>query len=131
MIMQAPSLSLEFLGNFLAELTLMEYCFLPYLPSLIAASAVFMAKLTLDSSRHPWVCIHKFILFQVFSVQDSSHFPICLCFFMFSLIKMVCQLFAVISSIVICSFKVSNNTCLGVNIFFFRAGFHFAALYWL
>ncbi|CAM6037834.1 unnamed protein product [Sphagnum compactum] len=51
---KAPSLSLEFLGNFLAELTLMEYCFLPYLPSLIAASAVFMAKLTLDSSRHPW-----------------------------------------------------------------------------
>jgi len=51
---KAPSLSLEFLGNFLAELTLMEYSFLPYLPSLIAASAVFMAKLTLDSSRHPW-----------------------------------------------------------------------------
>jgi cyclin A len=51
---KAPSLSLEFLGNFLAELTLMEYSFLPYLPSLIAASAVFMAKLTLDSNRHPW-----------------------------------------------------------------------------
>jgi cyclin A len=51
-----PSLNLEFLGNFLAELTLMEYSFLPYLPSLVAASAVFMAKLTLDSSTHPWVC---------------------------------------------------------------------------
>jgi len=49
-----PSLNLEFLGNFLAELTLMEYSFLPYLPSLVAASAVFMAKLTLDSSTHPW-----------------------------------------------------------------------------
>ncbi|CAK9879927.1 unnamed protein product [Sphagnum jensenii] len=49
-----PSLNLEFLGNFLAELTLMEYRFLPYLPSLVAASAVFMAKLTLDSSTHPW-----------------------------------------------------------------------------
>jgi hypothetical protein len=56
-IMQMPSLNLEFLGNFLAELTLMEYRFLPYLPSLVAASAVFMAKLTLDSSTHPWVCI--------------------------------------------------------------------------
>ncbi len=54
--MQMPSLNLEFLGNFLAELTLMEYSFLPYLPSLVAASAVFMAKLTLDSSTHPWVC---------------------------------------------------------------------------
>ncbi len=99
--MQAPSLSLEFLGNFLAELTLMEYSFLPYLPSLIAASAVFMAKLTLDSSRHPWVCIRKFILFQVVSIQDKLQFSIYLCFFLFSLIKIVCQLFAVISSMVI------------------------------
>jgi len=51
---KVPTLNLEFLGNFLAELTLLEYGFLPFLPSMIAASAVYMAKLTLDSSTCPW-----------------------------------------------------------------------------
>jgi hypothetical protein len=47
------------------------------------------------------VCIRKFILFQVVSIQDKLQFSIYLCFFLFSLIKIVCQLFAVISSMVI------------------------------
>lgn len=51
---QAPTLVLEFLGNFLAELTLLEYGFLPFLPSMIAASSVYLAKITLDSSSCPW-----------------------------------------------------------------------------
>ncbi|KAH9534307.1 hypothetical protein CY35_18G101000 [Sphagnum magellanicum] len=51
---KVPTLNLEFLGNFLAELTLVVYSFLQYLPSLIAASAVFLAKLTLDPTVHPW-----------------------------------------------------------------------------
>lgn len=49
-----PNLVLEFLGNYLAELTLAEYSFLGYLPSMVAASAVFLAKLTLDPSACPW-----------------------------------------------------------------------------
>ncbi|KAL5698507.1 hypothetical protein ACHQM5_029538 [Ranunculus cassubicifolius] len=51
---QEPSLELEFLGNYLAELTLVEYDFLKVLPSLVAASAVFLARWTLDQSSHPW-----------------------------------------------------------------------------
>lgn len=51
---KAPNLILEFLGNFLAELTLTEYVFLGFLPSMIAASAVYMSKLTLDPSTRPW-----------------------------------------------------------------------------
>ncbi|GAB2261695.1 hypothetical protein Droror1_Dr00002692 [Drosera rotundifolia] len=51
---KAPSLDLEYLANYLAELTLIEYRFLKYLPSLIAASAVFLARWTLDQSSHPW-----------------------------------------------------------------------------
>ena len=52
---KAPTLDvLEFLGNFLAELTLPEYGFLPFLPSMIAASSVFLAKITLDSSSCAW-----------------------------------------------------------------------------
>ncbi|KAK1408157.1 hypothetical protein QVD17_39792 [Tagetes erecta] len=45
---------LEYLANYLAELTLTEYGFLNFLPSLIAASAVFLAKWTLDQIEHPW-----------------------------------------------------------------------------
>nr|DAD27011.1 TPA_asm: hypothetical protein HUJ06_028479 [Nelumbo nucifera] len=49
-----PSLELEFLANYLAELTLVEYAFLKFRPSLIAASAVFLARWALDQSCHPW-----------------------------------------------------------------------------
>ncbi|KAI4316266.1 hypothetical protein L6164_024263 [Bauhinia variegata] len=45
---------LEYLANYLAELTLVEYSFLKFLPSLIAASAVFLARWTLNQSDHPW-----------------------------------------------------------------------------
>ncbi|KAL5574638.1 hypothetical protein UlMin_016337 [Ulmus minor] len=49
-----PSLELEYLANYLAELTLLEYGFLNFLPSIIAASAVFLSRWTLDQSNHPW-----------------------------------------------------------------------------
>ncbi|KAL6578528.1 hypothetical protein OROMI_008744 [Orobanche minor] len=51
---EVPSAELELLANYLAELTLVEYNFLKFLPSLIAASAVFLARWTLDQSHHPW-----------------------------------------------------------------------------
>ncbi|XP_057799552.1 cyclin-A2-1-like [Salvia miltiorrhiza] len=51
---KVPSVELEFLANYLAELTLIEYSFLKYLPSLTAASAIFLARWTLDQSDHPW-----------------------------------------------------------------------------
>ncbi|XP_055828962.1 cyclin-A2-1 isoform X2 [Solanum dulcamara] len=49
-----PNLELEFLANYLAELTLLEYGFLKFTPSAIAASSVFLARWTLDQSIHPW-----------------------------------------------------------------------------
>eukprot|EP00271_Cylindrocystis_brebissonii_P022274 TRINITY_DN8512_c0_g2_i1.p1 TRINITY_DN8512_c0_g2~~TRINITY_DN8512_c0_g2_i1.p1 ORF type:complete len:430 (+),score=53.89 TRINITY_DN8512_c0_g2_i1:283-1572(+) len=52
--LKVPSLNLEYLGNYLSELTLVEYSFLKYLPSRVAASAVFLAKLTLNPEQHPW-----------------------------------------------------------------------------
>ncbi|XP_004498706.2 cyclin-A2-2 [Cicer arietinum] len=45
---------LEFLANYLAELSLVEYSFLQFLPSKIAASAVLLARWTLHQSEHPW-----------------------------------------------------------------------------
>lgn len=47
-------LPLGYLANYLAELTLVEYSFLKFLPSEIAASAVFLARWILDQSCHPW-----------------------------------------------------------------------------
>ncbi|KAL4281392.1 hypothetical protein GQ457_03G045460 [Hibiscus cannabinus] len=51
---KVPCLELEFLAKYLAELTLLEYSFLRFLPSNIAASAVFLARWTLNQSDHPW-----------------------------------------------------------------------------
>ncbi|KAJ7958717.1 Cyclin [Quillaja saponaria] len=51
---KAPCVEMEFLANYLAELTLLEYSFLKFLPSLIAASVVFLARWTFNQSDHPW-----------------------------------------------------------------------------
>lgn len=50
---KVPCVELEFLANYLAELTIVEYGFLKFLPSVIAASAVFLARWTLNQSDHP------------------------------------------------------------------------------
>ncbi|XVF26689.1 hypothetical protein REPUB_Repub14bG0039700 [Reevesia pubescens] len=50
----SPSIELEYLANYLAELTLLDYGLLSFAPSIIAASAVFFARWTLDQSCHPW-----------------------------------------------------------------------------
>lgn len=51
---EVPSVELEYLANYLAELTLVEYSFLKFLPSLTAASAVLLARWTLNQSDNPW-----------------------------------------------------------------------------
>ncbi|KAK8951561.1 Cyclin-A2-1 [Platanthera zijinensis] len=48
------SLPLGYIANYLSELTLVEYRFLKFLPSVIAASAVFLAIWTLDQPNQPW-----------------------------------------------------------------------------
>ncbi|XP_078431300.1 cyclin A1;1 [Wolffia australiana] len=51
---EVSPLHLEFLANYVAELSLLEYSFLCYSPSLIAASAIFLAKFILSPSKRPW-----------------------------------------------------------------------------
>ncbi|XP_022952036.1 putative cyclin-A3-1 [Cucurbita moschata] len=51
---KTPSLQLEFLGHYLAELSLLDYNFVKFLPSLVAASAVFLAKFIMRPKLHPW-----------------------------------------------------------------------------
>ncbi|XP_057973703.1 cyclin-A1-4-like isoform X2 [Malania oleifera] len=53
-INEVPSLQLECLANYIAELSLLEYSMLCYAPSLIAASATFLAKFILLPSKKPW-----------------------------------------------------------------------------
>ncbi|CAI9115901.1 OLC1v1016915C3 [Oldenlandia corymbosa var. corymbosa] len=49
-----PDLRLEFLGYYLAELSLLEYACVKFLPSLIAAAVVFLSKFTLNPEVIPW-----------------------------------------------------------------------------
>lgn len=56
-LMQPPTLQFECLCNFLAELCLMDYTCVKFLPSQVAASVVFVAKFTLNPDSHPWVSL--------------------------------------------------------------------------
>ncbi|KAK7275614.1 hypothetical protein RIF29_16733 [Crotalaria pallida] len=51
---EVNSMQLECLTNYIAELSLLEYNMLCYAPSLIAASAIFLAKFILFPSKKPW-----------------------------------------------------------------------------
>ncbi|OMO55006.1 hypothetical protein COLO4_36246 [Corchorus olitorius] len=51
---EVPSMQLECMANYIAELSLLEYSMLRYAPSLIAASAIFLAKFILLPSKRPW-----------------------------------------------------------------------------
>jgi cyclin A len=52
-------MQLECLANYIAELSLLEYSMLCYAPSLVAASAIFLAKYILLPSKRPWVRVLK------------------------------------------------------------------------
>ncbi|KAL5206279.1 hypothetical protein ABZP36_034488 [Zizania latifolia] len=70
----APSITLGYLANYLAELTLIDYSFLKFLPSVVAASAVFLARWTLDQSDLPW---NRTL--EHYTSYKSSDIQICVC----------------------------------------------------
>ncbi|CAN8240564.1 unnamed protein product [Cochlearia groenlandica] len=71
---QNISLEMEFLANYLTELTLMEYEFLKLIPSVIAASAVFLAKWTLNQSSHPWnPTLEHYTTYKACDLKASVH----------------------------------------------------------
>ncbi|CAJ1972741.1 unnamed protein product [Sphenostylis stenocarpa] len=47
-------LQFEFLSCYLAELSLLDYNCVKFLPSLVAASVVFLARFMLSTKTHPW-----------------------------------------------------------------------------
>lgn len=84
-----PALHLEFLANYVAELSLLEYSLLAYPPSLVAASAVFLSKFILQPTKCPWnstlahytqykaseLCDCVKALHRLFSVGPGSNLP--------------------------------------------------------
>lgn len=51
---KTSNLELEFLGYYLAELSLLDYSSVKFLPSLVAASVMFLSRFTLRPKSHPW-----------------------------------------------------------------------------
>ncbi|KAJ8505759.1 hypothetical protein OPV22_006645 [Ensete ventricosum] len=51
---EVPALQLEFLACYVAELSLLEYNLLCYAPSIVAASAIFLAKFIMQPTKRPW-----------------------------------------------------------------------------
>ncbi|CAD5185724.1 unnamed protein product [Musa acuminata subsp. malaccensis] len=77
--------NLEFLASYLGELTLMDYGCVWFLPSVVAASAVFVARFTLDPRSHPWsqnlkpctrydVIDLKFAFHDLHLNEETSHY---------------------------------------------------------
>ncbi|KAK4401712.1 putative cyclin-A3-1 [Sesamum angolense] len=48
------NLQLDFLCHYLTELSLLDYGCVRYIPSMVAASAIFLARLTIQPKLHPW-----------------------------------------------------------------------------
>ncbi|RWR81393.1 G2/mitotic-specific cyclin C13-1-like protein [Cinnamomum micranthum f. kanehirae] len=51
---KGENLQLEFLCNYLAELSLLDYGCVQFLPSEVAASVVFLSRFTINPKMHPW-----------------------------------------------------------------------------
>ncbi|OVA14125.1 Cyclin [Macleaya cordata] len=51
---KSPNLEMDFLGCYLAELSLLDYACIRFLPSMVAASVIFLAKFTIQPKIHPW-----------------------------------------------------------------------------
>ncbi|KAL6847009.1 hypothetical protein ACP4OV_022862 [Aristida adscensionis] len=61
----------EFLGSYLAELSLVDYGCLRFLPSVVAASVMFVARLTINPQSNPWnKKIQKVTGYKVSELKD-------------------------------------------------------------
>ncbi|KAH1244476.1 putative cyclin-A3-1 [Glycine max] len=51
---KTPNLQIDFLGSYIGELSLLDYDCLRFLPSIVAASVIFLAKFIICPEVHPW-----------------------------------------------------------------------------
>lgn len=54
-LLQVPNTQFEFLCYYLADLSLLDYKCVKFLPSLVAASVVLLARFLIHPKMHPWV----------------------------------------------------------------------------
>ncbi|CAL9081896.1 unnamed protein product, partial [Musa textilis] len=67
-------IGLIFLASYLAELSLVDYGCVQFLPSMIAASAVFVARFTLNPKGHPWSReLEQCSGYEVSDLEDCIH----------------------------------------------------------
>ncbi|KDP41661.1 hypothetical protein JCGZ_16068 [Jatropha curcas] len=66
------NLQLEFLGYYLSELSLLDYNCVKFLPSLVAASVIFLARFIIKPKMHPWS-----LTLQQYSRYKSSELKEC------------------------------------------------------
>ncbi|KAI8015853.1 Cyclin-A1-1 [Camellia lanceoleosa] len=70
-INEVPSMQFGYLANYLTELSLLEYGMLCYAPSLIAASAIFLAKFMLNPLKRPWtLTLMHYTLYKPSDLRD-------------------------------------------------------------
>ncbi|KAG6390419.1 hypothetical protein SASPL_148153 [Salvia splendens] len=70
-VTDAPSMQLECMANYIAELSLLEYSMLSFAPSLIAASSIFLARYILLPTTRPWnATLRHYTLYQPFELRD-------------------------------------------------------------
>ncbi|XP_062179220.1 cyclin-A1-4-like isoform X2 [Phragmites australis] len=86
---EGSTLHLEYIANYICELSLLEYSLLCYAPSLVAASSVFLAKFVLKPTKNPWNSTLSYytqytpselhgcvrVLHRLFCVGPGSHLP--------------------------------------------------------
>nr|XP_043615742.1 cyclin-A1-3-like [Erigeron canadensis] len=74
---------LEFLASYISDLSLLRYSMLRYAPSLIAASAIFLARFLLMPSLKPWnLILRYYTLYQPSDLQKcvkTLHSLVCKC----------------------------------------------------
>ncbi|XP_027904819.1 putative cyclin-A3-1 isoform X1 [Vigna unguiculata] len=68
---KTPNLKIEFLSFYLAELSLLDYGCIRFLPSIIAASALFLARFIISPKVHPWTSsLHEWSGYKPFELKD-------------------------------------------------------------
>lgn len=70
---QCKELHMELLSCYLAELTLLDYGCVRFLPSVVASAALFLARFMIEAAHHPWV---RNLYFFVVVVCTQSWCPI-------------------------------------------------------
>lgn len=78
-LLQASSLQLEFLGYYLAELSLLDYGCVKFLPSMVAASVTFLTRFIIQPKRHPWVRVCSLMTFYGLDLSLARKYLLIIC----------------------------------------------------